>query len=81
MYATIYIRLNIIFAIKRLSQYFVDLIKYYDVALKTLLYYLRFIVNRELTFINSENSYFIIYFDLDYVVDKLNKKIIFECYL
>ncbi len=78
MYVAIHIRLDITFAIERLSQYFSNLIKHYNVALKTLLRYLRFIIDKELIFTSNESSYLIAYLNLNYVINKLDRKFILK---
>jgi hypothetical protein len=78
MYVAIHTRSNIVFAIGRLSQYLVDLAKHYDQALKTLLRYLRSIVNKDLMYRSNESSHLIEYLNLDYAVDRVNRKFILE---
>ncbi len=78
MYVAIYIRLNIVFAIERLSQYLIDLAKHHDQALKTLLRYFRFIVNKNLMYRSNESLHFIEYLNLDYAIDRVNRKFILE---
>jgi len=78
MYVAIYIRSNIVFAIKRLSQYLANLAKHYDQTLKTLFKYLCFIVNKDLMYKSNKSFYFIEYSNLDYAINKVNRKFILE---
>lgn len=78
MYIVIHTRSNIAFAVERLSQYLSDSAEHHDQALKSLLRYIRFTVNKSIVYENSENSKIIEYFDSDYAADKLNRKFILE---
>ncbi len=78
MYAIIYIRFDIVFAIKQLSQYFVDLTKHYNQILKVLFRYLRFIVDKELIYNNNKSLYLVTYLNSNYVANKLNRKSILD---
>ena len=84
MYIVIHIRSNIFFAIKRFNQYFNDFAKYYDHILKILFKYIRFIINFDIIYDeklnNNENIMFKFetFSNLNYVVNKFNKKSIFD---
>ena len=76
IYATIYTRLNIAFAIEKFNQYLNDFAKYHEQIFKHFLRYIRFIINKNITYENNENHKFVKYFDFDYVVNKLNWKFV-----
>ena len=88
MYAAIYIRSDIVFAIEYFNQYFSDSAIHYKQALMTLFRYIRFIIDLDIVYKmksnvsessnSNENFKFKAFSDFDYVVDKLNKKPIFE---
>ena len=78
MYAAIHTRLDIAFAIERLSQYLVDLAKHHDQTLKALLRYLRFIVDKELMYNNNESSCLVAYSNSNYVANRLDRKSILD---
>ena len=78
MYAAVHTRLDIAYVIERLNQFFSDSTKQHDEDLKHLLRYIRFIINLELRFENSENNKVIEYSDFDYVNDKSDRKSILK---
>ena len=88
MYTAIHIRLNIIFVIERFNQYFNDLIIHYEQTLIILFQYIRFTINFNIVYdmklnVNensnkNENFKFKAFLNFDYVVDKLNRKLILE---
>ncbi len=78
IYAIIYTRFDIVFAIEQLNQYFVNLTKYYSQTLKVLLWYFCFIVDKELIYNSNRNLYLVIYSNSNYVANKLNRKSILD---
>ena len=76
MYAAIHIRSNIAFAIEKFNQYFNDFAKHHEQTFKHFLRYIRFIINKNITYENNENHKFVKYFHFDYVVDKLHRKFV-----
>ena len=78
MYATIYTRFNITFAIERFNQFFNDSTKHHDENLKHLFRYLRFIINFELMLKSNENFKIVEYSNSNYVNDKSNRVFIFN---
>ena len=88
MYAAIYIRSNIVFAIKRFNQYFNDSTIHHEQTLMILLRYVRFTINFDIVYKmklninensnNNRNFKFKTFLDFDYAADKLNKKSILE---
>ena len=82
MYATIHTRLDIVFVLERLNQYFNDFAKHYEQTLKNLLRYIRFIIDYELKYNFNESIEFhklFDYFDFDLTINKFeNRKFILE---
>ena len=82
MYAIIHTRLDIVFALERLNQYFNDLAKHHEQTLKNLLRYIRFIIDYELKYNFNENIEFhklLDYFDFNLTINKFeNLKFILE---
>lgn len=74
MYVAIHTRSDIAFAVERLNQYLSDLAKHHEQALKTLLRYLRFIIDKDIVYESSESHKLIEYSDFDYAADKLDRK-------
>ena len=82
MYVVIHTRSNIVFALKRLNQYFNDFAIHHDKTIKILFRYIRSIIDFDIVYDlklnNNENFKFKIFSNFDYAIDKLNKKSIFE---
>ena len=88
MYAAIHIRSDIVFTIKRFNQYFSDSTIYHKQALMILLRYVRFIIDLDIVYKiesnvnknlnNSESFKLKAFSDLNYAVDRPNKKSILE---
>ncbi len=76
MYAAIHTWLDIIFAFNQLSQYFSDSAKHHEHILKKLMWYVRFIIDLDITYEVSESMKLVKYSDSDYVSDKLDCKLI-----
>lgn len=74
MYAAIYTQSNILFAVKRLNQYFNDSTKHHERIFKHFLKYVRFIIHKNITYKNNKNLKFVEFSNFDYVVDILNRK-------
>ena len=76
MYIMIYMRSNIAFALKKLTQFINDFFKRYNHKIKTLLRYLKF--NFDILIIYRERSdeivQFIDYLNANYVSNKNNRK-------
>ncbi len=72
MYAMVYTRLDIAFALRRLSQYMQDLAKHYAHVLRRLLYYLHYTIKSRILFRPSRKL--VIYSNADYVSDKADYK-------
>lgn len=83
MYVAIYIRSNIFF-IKRFNWYFNDFEKYHNQTLKTLLKYIRFILNFDIIYDENLNRNENIIFKFEtfsnsnYIANKFNRKSIFK---
>ena len=88
IYVMIHIRLNIVFAIKRFNQYFNNLAIHHEQTLIILFQYVRFTIDLNIIYKmklnvneslnNNESFKFKTFSDFDYIVDKFNKKSIFE---
>ena len=88
MYIAIYTRLNIVFAIERFNQYFNDLTIHHEQTLMILFRYVRFTIDFDIVYKmksnvnensnNNKNFKFKAFLNFDYVVDKFNRKSIFE---
>ena len=83
MYVAMHTRSNICFALERLSQSLSDLAKHHESILKTLLRYLRSIIDLDITyeeFESSESLSFSLraFSNSNYVADRLNRKSILE---
>ncbi len=76
MYAAIHTHLNITFALNQLSQYLSDFAEHHEHALKKLMWYVRFIIDLDITYEVSESMKLVEYSDLNYVSDKLDCKLI-----
>ncbi len=74
MYAAIHTRFDIAFAFNQLSQYFSNFAEHHEHALKKLMWYVRFIINLDITYKVSESMKLVEYSDSDYVSDKLDCK-------
>jgi hypothetical protein len=68
----VYTRLDIAFALRRLSQYMQDLAEHHTRALKRLLCYLRFIIKSRISFRPTRKL--TVYSDTDYASDKADYK-------
>ena len=80
IYAAIHTRSNFYFTLERLSQYLDDLAHHHKQALKTLLRYIRFIIDLDIEYrpLESSGSSLKTYSDFDYTTNRLNKKSILE---
>ena len=78
MYVAIHTRSNIAFSLRRLSQYLSDSTTYHWHALKSLIRYVRSIVDLDITYESSENIVLNEYFDFDYAADAIFRKSILE---
>ena len=79
MYAAIHTRLDICFALGRLSQYLSNPAEHHKSALKTLLRYIRSTIDLGIIYGGSESSKSLpsslrAFSDLDYTADRLNRK-------
>src|SRR6266487_1526398 len=72
MYAMVYTRPDIAFALGRLSQYIQDPPEHHARALKRLLHYLRFTIKFRISF--GPTGKLVVYSDADYVSDKADHK-------
>ena len=78
MYVAIHTRLSIAFSLKRLNQYLNDWTIYHWYALKFLIRYVRSIVNLNITYESNESIVLNEYFDFDYAIDIVFRKLILE---
>ena len=78
IYAAINIRLDIIFTIRKLSQYMIDPARHYKQMMKYLIWYLWSIIKYYLIYKASENNQIIGYIDKDYTKNRQNCKLIME---
>ena len=82
MYVVIHTRSDIVFALERFNQYLSDSAIHHDRAMKTLLRYIRSIIDLDIVYDlkldNSESFRLKIFSNSDYAVDKLNRKSILE---
>ena len=88
MYTAIYIRSDIVFAIKRFNQYFNDSTIHHEQALMILFRYVRSTINLDIIYKmksnvnessnNNESFKFKAFSDFDYAADKLNRKSILK---
>ena len=78
IYAVIHTRSDIIFAVDRLSQYLSDSIKHHDQALKTLIRYIRSIINLSIIY-KSSKSTLLRYSNSDYAADIQERKSTYTC--
>jgi len=76
MYAAIHTRFNIAFALNQLSQYLSDFAEHHEHALKKLMQYVRFIIDLDIMYKVSESMKLVEYSDSDYVLDRLDCKLI-----
>jgi len=76
MNIVIYIHFNIAFALNWLSQYLSNFAKHHEHALKKLMQYVRFIIDLNITYEVSKSMKLVKYSDSDYVLDKLDCKLI-----
>ncbi len=76
MYAAIHTRLDIIFALNRLSQYLSNSAKHHEHILKKLMWYVRFIIDLDIMYEVSESMKLVEYSDSDYISDRLDCKLI-----
>lgn len=74
MFAMVYTRPDIAFALRRLSQFKKDPAEYHMSALKKLLRYLRWTINHKLKFGPSEESSVVIYSDADWASDSSDRR-------
>jgi len=72
MYVMIYTRPDIIFALRRLSQYIQDPAKHYASALKRLLCYLWSIIKSRICF--GLGGKLVVYSNTDYASNKIDRK-------
>ena len=88
VYAAMYTRSNIVFAIERFNQNFNDSITHYKQTLMTLLRYIRFIIDLDIicemklninkSLNSNESLNFKTFLNSDYVIDRFIEKSIFE---
>ncbi len=76
MYVAIHTHFDIIFTLNQLSQYFNDFAKHHEHALKKLMQYVHFIIDLNIMYEVSESMKLVEYFDSDYILNKLNCKLI-----
>ncbi len=76
MYAAIHTHFNITFAFNWLSQYFSNFAEHHEHTLKKLMQYIRFIIDLNITYEVSESMKLVEYFNSNYILDKLNYKLI-----
>ncbi|KAI0993606.1 hypothetical protein K3495_g14578, partial [Podosphaera aphanis] len=74
MFAMVYTRPDIAFALGRLSQFMKDLAEHYMAALKKLLRYLRSTIGRRLRFGPGGESSLVVYSDADWASDRNDRK-------
>lgn len=74
MFAMVYTRADIAFALGRLSQFTKEPTKRHGHALKKLMRYLRFTVDYRLRFSPGENVKLVVYSDAEWATDKLDRK-------
>ncbi len=74
MYAAIHTRLDIIFALNRLSQYLSNSAEHHEHVLKKLMWYIHFIIDLDIMYEVSESMKLVEYSDSDYVSDRLDCK-------
>ncbi len=74
MYVAIHTHFNIAFALNRLSQYLSNSAEHHEHALKKLMWYVRFIIDLDITYEVSESMKLVEYSDSDYVSNRLNCK-------
>ncbi len=77
MYAAIHTHFNITFALNWLSQYLSNSAEHHEHTLKKLMWYVRFIIDLDITYKVSESMKLVKYFDSNYVSNKLDCKLIF----
>ena len=83
MYVVMHIRSNICFALERLNQYLNDLAKHHKSILKTLLRYVQFIIDFDITYERFESNESLslnlkAFSNSNYVANKFNRKSILE---
>ncbi len=76
MYAAIHTHFNIAFTLNQLSQYLSDFAEHHEHALKKLMQYVRFIIDLDITYEVSESMKLVKYSDSDYVLNRLDHKLI-----
>ncbi len=76
MYVAIYTHFNIVFTFNWLSQYLSDSAEHHEHALKKLMQYIRFIIDLNIMYKVSESMKLVEYSDSDYVLNRLNCKLI-----
>ncbi len=76
MYAAIHTWLNIIFALNQLSQYLSNSAKHHEYILKKLMQYVCFIIDLNITYKVSKSMKLVEYSDSDYVLNRLDCKLI-----
>ena len=76
MYAAIYTHLDIAFTLNQLSQYLSNSAKHHEHALKKLMQYVRFIIDLDIMYEVSESMKLVEYFNSDYVLNRLDCKLI-----
>ena len=78
MYVAIHTRSNIAFSLRRLNQYLNDSTTYHWHVLKSLIRYVRSIIDLNITYESSESIILNEYFDFDYAIDAIFRKSILE---
>ncbi len=74
MYAAIHTHFNITFALNWLSQYLSNSAEHHEHTLKKLMWYIRFIIDLDITYEVSESMKLVEYSDSDYISDRLDHK-------
>ena len=74
MYTIVFTRLDIAFAIGKLSQYLKELVECYGTSLKGLLKYIRWTINLQIHYGLFAKGHLVFYSDVDQVGDKTNHK-------
>jgi len=76
MYAAIHTHLDITFTLNQLSQYLSNFAKHHEHALKKLMQYICFIIDLNIMYEISESMKLVKYSDSDYVLNRLDCKLI-----
>ncbi len=77
LYIAIHTYFDITFALNWLSQYLNNFAKHHEYTLKKLMQYVHFIIDLNIMYEVSESIKLVKYFDSDYILNKLDCKLIF----